>query len=69
MRLFDANNKCDACDNTGASVEFQGVSVCTIPRVLGGIPADASYILRKCKRCGYTWRELPLYRSGEVVGG
>ena len=63
MMLFDKDRVCAACGHVGADICFCGQSYTdySIHTV-----KDTSYMERKCRQCGYVWKELPLYKQIEL---
>ncbi len=62
LPLFDTIMKCAACGRRNLSGAF---SAKFIPVADAHLGFDHSYIRRQCSRCGYTWKELPLYLGDE----
>ena len=61
MEKFKTVTKCRACGNMSEfGIRFQASSLNK-----DGNITDTSYIERTCPRCGYRWREKPLYLCKE----
>ena len=61
LKPYDAESKCPACDYDSCSRAFRPVTNDSTGK-------DQSYIKRCCLGCGYTWRELPLYKVQDRLG-
>lgn len=61
MQPYSEKSKCGACGSDYIiSTAFRPVT--------GPTGEDLSYIKRRCTRCGYVWRETPLYKAQERCG-
>lgn len=65
MKAYDPNRLCPKCGFEEAGSRYN----CTRAYPEDGEPYDKEYVERDCKRCGYTWEEIPLdaVRSDEQL--
>ena len=58
MKKFGSVDKCEAC---GCKADFQMVFKSSATYKVDGSKENTSHIERTCPRCGFIWKEKPLY--------
>lgn len=56
---YNPSSRCLACDATGDRIASRFVDEVSADPRFGEV--DESYLLRRCTRCRFEWRERPLY--------